>query len=77
MPDTEDDLSAAIARIGEDRERLHYKIIGLEAMNERLREEVFKRDEFLERNGFRRCDIPACNCGSWHALHPTEEDAPE
>ncbi len=20
----------------------------------------------LERNGFRRCDIPACNCGSWH-----------
>lgn len=20
----------------------------------------------LERNGFRRCDIAACNCGSWH-----------
>lgn len=21
----------------------------------------------LERNGFRRCDVAACNCGSWHA----------
>ena len=21
---------------------------------------------FLEREGYRRCDIPACNCGSWH-----------
>ena len=21
---------------------------------------------FLERLGYRRCDIPACNCGSWH-----------
>lgn len=23
----------------------------------------------LERNGFVRCDVPACNCGSWHARH--------
>lgn len=22
--------------------------------------------EILEREGYRRCDIPACNCGSWH-----------
>jgi hypothetical protein len=22
--------------------------------------------DFLHRNGFRRCDIAACNCGSWH-----------
>ena len=21
----------------------------------------------LTRNGFVRCDVPACNCGSWHA----------
>lgn len=21
----------------------------------------------LSRHGFRRCDIAACNCGSWHA----------
>ncbi len=24
---------------------------------------------FLERHGYRRCDIPACNCGSWHGGH--------
>lgn len=23
--------------------------------------------DVLRRNGFVRCDIPACNCGSWHA----------
>lgn len=22
--------------------------------------------ELLEREGYRRCDAPACNCGSWH-----------
>lgn len=22
--------------------------------------------DFLRREGYRRCDIPACNCGSWH-----------
>jgi len=21
----------------------------------------------LNRHGFRRCDLPACNCGWWHA----------
>lgn len=23
-------------------------------------------ERFLEREGYRRCDRPACNCGSWH-----------
>ena len=23
--------------------------------------------DFLRRQGYVRCDIPACNCGSWHA----------
>ena len=22
----------------------------------------------LENSGFRRCDIPACNCNSWHQV---------
>jgi len=25
--------------------------------------------DVLRRNGFVRCDIAACNCGSWHARH--------
>jgi hypothetical protein len=24
--------------------------------------------DVLYRNGFRPCSIPACNCGSWHAV---------
>jgi hypothetical protein len=24
---------------------------------------------YLQRHGYRRCDIPACNCGSWHGGH--------
>lgn len=23
-------------------------------------------EDFLLRHGYVRCDIPACNCGSWH-----------
>lgn len=33
---------------------------------ERLRAEVVRLTDVLRRNGFRECDIPACNCGSWH-----------
>jgi hypothetical protein len=25
-----------------------------------------KAEWVLQHSGFRRCDIPACNCGSWH-----------
>jgi hypothetical protein len=25
--------------------------------------------DFLEREGYRRCDIPVCNCGRWHGGH--------
>lgn len=29
--------------------------------------------DVLVRNGFVRCDIPACNCGSWHAQYGLPE----
>lgn len=29
----------------------------------------------LERYGFRRCDIPACNCGGWHLSDANAHDA--
>ena len=28
--------------------------------------------DFLLRHGYRRCDIPACNCGSWHGGHANQ-----
>ena len=29
-------------------------------------------EKFLERQGYRRCDIPACNCPFWHGGHANE-----
>ena len=28
--------------------------------------------DFLIRNGYRECDIAACNCGSWHGGHASD-----
>jgi hypothetical protein len=33
--------------------------------------ELDRREEFLSRSGYRRCDIAACNCNEWH--NPTKE----
>jgi hypothetical protein len=32
----------------------------------RIRDEHERAVNFLEGRGYRRCDVPACNCGSWH-----------
>jgi hypothetical protein len=32
----------------------------------RIRDEHERALNFLEWKGYRRCDTPACNCGSWH-----------
>lgn len=40
-----------------------------QTMAKRITDQERERDELedvLRRNGFVRCDIPACNCGSWH-----------
>lgn len=29
-------------------------------------------EDFLARQGYRRCDISACNCGSWHGGHANQ-----
>ena len=34
---------------------------------------VEELESVLIRNGFVRCDIPACNCGSWHARYGLRE----
>ena len=36
----------------------------MKSIEERLRDAEW----VLENSGFRRCDIPACNCGSWHQV---------
>lgn len=40
-----------------------------QTMAKRITDQERERDELedvLRRNGFVRCDFPACNCGSWH-----------
>jgi hypothetical protein len=32
-------------------------------------EELNARRAFMEREGYRECDIDSCNCGSWHGGH--------
>lgn len=32
-------------------------------------DELSRAHEFLRLHGYRRCDISACNCGSWHGGH--------
>lgn len=34
-----------------------------------LRQQSDDLRDVLSRNGFTRCDIAACNCGSWHHTH--------
>ena len=29
-------------------------------------ERAYKAESFIRELGYRRCDIAACNCGSWH-----------
>jgi len=38
-----------------------------------LLDEVSSITDVLYRNGFVRCDISACNCGSWHARYGLQE----
>lgn len=36
-----------------------------------LEELKHKTEGFLEHEGYRRCNAPACNCNSWHKASPT------
>lgn len=33
-----------------------------------VRQRLEKAEWVLQSSGFRRCDIPACNCNSWHQV---------
>jgi len=69
-----DPLKGEIERLKEENRQLEYRkgssITGQQA--DKLKEEVYQRDCFLEREGYRRCDAPACNCGRWHRVQGGE-----
>ena len=64
---TEDgSLHEAICR---EIERLNTRVDVLEAPAQNYNSilaRAEKAEAFLERAGYRQCDIAACNCGSWH-----------
>jgi hypothetical protein len=37
-------------------------------MTDDIQQRLDKAEWVLNNSGFRRCDIPACNCGSWHQV---------
>jgi hypothetical protein len=37
-------------------------------MSDDLQQRLDKAEWVLKNSGFRHCDIPACNCGSWHQV---------
>jgi len=54
----------------------HSEVRCIELLETRLRAAERKADDLgdvLRRNGFVRCDIPACNCHSWHPRYGLPE----
>ena len=52
----------------EEAQTLDKLIQGSADAIEELQAKVKELEDVLLRNGFDRCDIPACNCGSWHPV---------
>lgn len=48
------------------------EITRLKAELAEARRRLEKTLDFIESNGYRRCDIAACNCGSWHGGHASQ-----
>lgn len=60
----------AAERLSEERRVLLAATLERECVIER---ECDALTDVLQRHGFVRCDIPACNCGSWHPRYGLTE----
>jgi hypothetical protein len=64
---------AELAHKDAEIERLQKRVERLQELayapdGKEYRSMVFDMADVLHRSGFVRCDIPACNCGSWHQV---------
>lgn len=57
----------------DDRDVTESKIQRLESELSAVTRERDEARDRLQRSGFVRCDIPACNCGSWHQRYGLPE----
>lgn len=71
-----DGVERAALHLAHDRvdkwERAEAAEAQIAALRTRVEEAERERDDarwFIAAEGYRRCDVPACNCGSWHGGH--------
>jgi hypothetical protein len=58
-------MTDIIVRLDKRRDK-ELNITDLELLLLDAADEIERMRGVLQSSGFRRCDIPACNCGSWH-----------
>lgn len=69
------DLMARIASLKDHRDRFREAAAAVRALltapppTAGAAKELRDRADFMHREGYRECDIAACNCGSWHGGH--------
>lgn len=63
-----DSMDQAIDVLFEAYDEKRAQLAEAERERDESRAEKYELLLVLERHGFRRCDIPACNCGSWHQV---------
>lgn len=71
-PPTEDKLIALWRLLCESENTMHNLLQRLELAEQEKAEAVAQREDLrdvLLREGYRRCDIAACNCNGWHGGH--------
>ena len=67
--DIADALDRELAETKESYARCFKAFEERRAERDEARRELAELRFFIERRGYRRCDIPACNCGSFHGGH--------
>jgi len=60
-----DDLRLLLDIVEKQRERHNLRPPSLDCFADEF-DELDARRDFMRREGYRMCDIPACNCNSWH-----------
>ena len=59
-------LAAADARAAHWQEAATHAFAQRDATKDGLYQRVMEAEAFIRDLGYRRCDILACNCNSWH-----------
>ena len=59
-------LAAAEARASHWRDMAKQLVEQRDVTKDEWVDRAYRAEGFIRELGYRRCDIAACNCGSWH-----------